>query len=81
MVRTKLAMSGLHDPLHQLPTLHALIDIVESMAAESKANEGGDALQRFWFEVYKPTETEVRKKIETEDTDTDFDQFAALGMH
>jgi hypothetical protein len=50
------------------------------MAIEGKVNEGGDALQRFYFELYKPDEVEVKRKIEQEDTDSDFDAFAALGM-
>jgi hypothetical protein len=51
------------------------------MAIEAKVNEGGDALQKFYFELYKPDEAEVKKQIATADTDTDFDAFAALGMH
>lgn len=48
---------------------------------DSKLNEGGDALQRFYYELYKPDEHEVKKQIQTADTDSDFDAFAALGMH
>lgn len=62
-------------------SVHELLDIIEFMAAESKASEGGDALQRFYYELYKPDEHEVKRAIETVDTDTDFDAFAALGMH
>lgn len=61
--------------------MYALLDVVEQMAVEAKVNEGGDALQRFYYELYKPDEVEVKKQIEQADTDSDFDAFAALGMH
>jgi hypothetical protein len=61
--------------------MHAILDVVEQLAVESKANEGGDALQRFYYELYKPDEREVKRAIAEADTDTDFDAFAALGMH
>lgn len=69
------------NPLQTLTTMHAVLDIVEQLAIEAKVNEGGDALQRFYYELYKPDEFEVKKKIAQEDTDSDFDAFAALGMH
>lgn len=50
------------------------------MAVEAKASAGGDEVERFFFELYKPEEDEVRRMIETADTDDDFDAFAALGM-
>lgn len=58
-----------------------MLDVVEQLAVEGKANEGGDALQRFYYELYKPDEREVKRQIAEADTDTDFDAFAALGMH
>lgn len=58
-----------------------MLDVVEQLAVEGKANEGGDALQRFYYELYKPDATEVKKQIREADTDSDFDAFAALGMH
>lgn len=67
-------------PFEALSSLHALLDVVEDIALNAKADEGGDALQRFIYELYKPDETEVRKAIETADTDTDFDAFASLGL-
>lgn len=67
--------------MQSLPTLHAVLDVVEHLAVESKVNEGGDALQRFYYELYKPDPTQVKKMIETEDTDDAFDAFAAMGVH
>ncbi len=58
-----------------------MLDVVEQLAVEGKVNEGGDALQRFYYELYKPDEQEVKRQIAEADTDTDFDAFAALGMH
>jgi hypothetical protein len=58
-----------------------VLDVVEQLAVEAKLNEGGDALQRFYYELYKPDAAEVRKQIQEADTDSDFDAFAALGMH
>lgn len=81
MVRAKLSSAGIADPLTQIPTLHQLLDVVEMMAVESHAQEGTDAVQRFYYELYKPEPQEVRRQIETVDTDDDFDAFAALGMH
>ena len=53
---------------------------MEQLAVEAKVNEGGDALQRFFYELYKPDPHEVKKLVETTDTDSDFDAFAKLGM-
>jgi hypothetical protein len=61
--------------------MHAVLDVVEQLAVEAKVNEGGDALQRFYYELYKPDAAEVKKQIQQADTDSDFDAFAALGMH
>lgn len=58
-----------------------MLDLIEYMAVEAKVNEGGDALQKFYYELYKPDPFEVKKAIQEADTDSDFDQFAALGMH
>lgn len=44
---------------------------------ENAANAGGDALEKLYFEIYRPDDIEVREKITTEDTDTAFDAFAA----
>lgn len=74
-------MGGMGDPLRSLTSLHAVLDVVEQLAIEAKMNEGGDALQRFFYELYKPDEIEVKKVIAEADTDGDFDAFAALGMH
>lgn len=61
--------------------MHAVLDVVEQIAVDGKATEGGDSLQRFYYELYKPDATEVKKQIATANTDDDFDAFAALGMH
>jgi hypothetical protein len=60
--------------------MHAVLDVVEQLAIEAKANEGGDAVQRFYYELYKPDPTEVKKLIQELDTEDEFDAFAALGM-
>lgn len=67
-------------PLSALPSLHAVLDVVEHIALEAKSNEGGDAMQRLLYELYKPDEFEVRKLMKTADTDSGFDAFAALGL-
>ena len=76
-----MAAGGIADPLYSLKSLHQILDVMEQMAIEGKANEGGDALQRFFYELYKPDEFEVKRKIAEENTDDAFDQIAALGMH
>lgn len=81
MVRAKLALGGVPRPLEELPSLHAVLDVVEHIALEAKAHEGEDGVQRLLFELYKPDEYEAKKLMETADTDTGFDAFAALGLH
>ena len=61
--------------------MHQVLDVTEHLAVKAKANEGGDALQRFYYELYKPDEFEVKKAMAEADTDDDFDSFAALGLH
>lgn len=81
MIKAKLALGGIHSPLHVLHSAHDILDVVEFMAIEAKSSEGGDALQRFYYELYKPDDFEVKQAIASTDTDADFDAFAALGMH
>jgi hypothetical protein len=76
-----LALGGLPSPLTALRSLHEILDVVEQIAVEAKINEGGDALQRFYYDLYKPDAVELKKAIAQADTDSDFDAFAALGMH
>src|SRR5690606_18216811 len=49
-IRAKLSLGGLPDPLNSLTSLHAVLDLIEYMAVEAKVNEGGDALQKFYYE-------------------------------
>lgn len=79
-VRARLVLGGLGDPLRAIGSLPALLDVVEHLVTEAKANQGGDALQHLYFELYRPDAEEVKRRIAEEDTDTDFDAFAALGM-
>lgn len=58
-----------------------MLDVVEQMIVDAKVNEGGDAVQKFYFALYRPEPEEIARTIKTADTDTDFDAFAALGMH
>jgi hypothetical protein len=83
LIRAKLAAGGITDPLRHFPTMHGLLDIVESMALEGKAEEGPDAIQRFYFELYKPEPDKVAEQFKPEDTEDSFAAFAAMagGMH
>lgn len=83
IVRAKLAQGGITDPLRHFPTMHGLLDIVETMAVEAKAEEGPDAVQRFYFELYKPEPEEMGQQFKPEDTEDSFAAFAAMagGMH
>jgi hypothetical protein len=60
--------------------MHAVLDVIEHIAIEAKVNEGGDALQKFYFDLYKPDQQEMKQLIEKEDTDSGFDAFASLGF-
>ena len=83
LIRSKLAAGGITDPLRHFPTMHALLDVVESMAVEGKLEEGPDALQRFYFELYKPEPEKMAEQFTAEDTESSFDAFTAMagGMH
>ena len=69
VVRAKLAQGGVYDPLRHFPTMHALLDVVETMAIEAKAEEGADAVQRFYFELYKPEPDKMGEQFRAEDTE------------
>lgn len=68
-------LAGVADPLRQLPDLHAVLDIAENVIMEGKANEGGDALQRYLFQTYKP---EMGEKPQGFDEDDQLDSFGAF---
>lgn len=79
-IRARLMLAGVADPLRQLPDLHAVLDIAENVILEGKANEGGDALQRYLFQTYKPEMGETPRGFEEEDQLSAFDAFGgALG--
>lgn len=75
-IRARLMLAGIADPLAQLPDLHALLDIAENVILEGKANEGGDALQRYLFQTYKPEIGEKPVGFEEEDQLAAFGAFA-----
>lgn len=79
-MRAKLALGGIGRPLEALNSMHAVLDVVEQMAVDAKISEGGDALQQFYFALYKPDPLEVKKLIQEEDMDDGFDAFASLGF-
>ena len=74
-IRARLMLAGVADPLRQLPDLHAVLDIAENVIMEGKANEGGDALQRYLFQTYKP---EMGEKPQGFDKDDQLDSFSAF---
>lgn len=74
-IRARLMLAGVADPLRQLPDLHAVLDIAENVIMEGKANEGGDALQRYLFQTYKP---EMGEKPQGFDEDDQLDSFSAF---
>lgn len=79
-IRARLMLAGVADPLRQLPDLHAVLDIAENVILEGKANEGGDALQRYLFQTYKPEIGEKPQGFDDEDQLAAFDAFGgALG--
>jgi hypothetical protein len=71
-------MAGISAPLTQFPILHQLLDVIEFMAVENKS---GEQVERFYFDLYRPEAEEIRKQIEAPESGTDFDDFAALGLH
>lgn len=75
-----MTLAGAGDPLTSATSLHAVLDVVEQMIVDNKVNEGGDAVQKFYFVLYKPDEVELVKLRSEADTDTNFDAFAALGL-
>lgn len=69
-------LAGITDPLNDLPDMHAVIDVVEALVIEGKANEGGDAVQRFFFDLYKPEAGEKPAGFDEDDQMAAFDAFA-----
>lgn len=70
MVRARLALGGVTDPLSAFPTLHTLLDVMESMLVEN-----ADERQRneVYTSLYRP---EPGQTFDTSDTDDAFDAFA-----
>lgn len=56
--------------------MHAVLDVTEHLVIEGKSNEGGDAVQRFFFDLYKPELGEKPLGFDEEDTLASFDAFA-----
>lgn len=54
-MRARLILAGIADPLRQLPDLHALLDVIEAMAVESKTQ---DEIGQFHFALYRPDPSE-----------------------
>lgn len=72
----------MRDPLRELPTLHVLLDVVENRVLESKSAEGGDAVQKYYYETYRPDPEEmaetIRRELESGSAEQDFDAFAKM---
>src|SRR5699024_9224557 len=68
-LRARLALGGITDPLHAFPTLHTLLDVMETMLVENS-----DEKQRneVYTALYRP---EPGQKFDTSDTDDAFDAF------
>ncbi len=63
--------------------MHHILDVMEDIAMTSRANAGGDKLERFFYEMYKPEPAEMIREFAIEDELDAFDAFsAAVGdMH
>jgi len=77
-LRLKLALSGIPDPLSGFPRVHSLLDIIESMVVEHAENRG--AVARFYFDVYRPPPEVIEEMKKAPESDSSFDDFAALGL-
>lgn len=71
-IRAKLILAGIADPLRQLPDMHAVLDVVEAAALESKT---ADEVGQFHFQLYRPDPSEIPKGF---DEDDQLDAFAAF---
>ena len=81
-VRAKLALAGIPDPL-TLPSMHTLLDIVETIAVESMANarDGKTKVERFYHALYRPRVVKGRRLVPPSgfsdaDTEASFDAFS-----
>lgn len=52
MIRGRLVLAGITDPLRQLPTLFALLDVVETMILDGMTKE--EERTRYWTRTYSP---------------------------
>lgn len=65
-------MSGIPDPLRQLPDMAALLDVAEVMITENMEKE---ALEKFHYSMYRPEPGEIPVDFEPDDQ---LDAFAAF---
>lgn len=74
-VRAKLILTGIPDPLRQLPDLHAVLDVVEAAILEpmDRAEAG-----KFRFQLYRPDPSEKPKGFDEDDQLAAFAAFEAV---
>lgn len=71
-MRGRLALAGLHDPLRQLPSLHAALDVIEQMATENADEKHLDSL---YASLYRPDPHDQQEGFDAGEMEDSFDAF------
>lgn len=74
MIRAKLILAGIADPLRTLPDLHALLDVAESLISEGMDKA---ELDKFHAGLYMPALGTVPEGFADDDLDDAFAAFEA----
>lgn len=72
LIRAKLLLAGMPDPLRSIPDMHGLLDVAEHLVSEGMS---ADDLEQFHFKMYRPDPSEKPKGFEAS---TQLDAFAAF---
>lgn len=59
-IRGRLVLSGVADPLRDLPNVYALLDVVEGMILEGMKDEA--ERERYWIKMYAPPKGSLAAK-------------------
>ncbi len=60
MIRAKLALGGIANPLLELPDIHALLDIAEVMLTESMDDRDRD---KYLIQMYRPAPGRIKEVV------------------
>lgn len=74
-MRARLALAGITDPLRQLGSLHAVLDVIEHMATENADEKHLDSL---YASLYRPDPRDAGTDSGMAEAESSFDAFLAM---